>query len=107
MLKYNLYVNGVLMDKFKTLKEVENYIYEKGFYENNVDYVEIKKIKLGGIKKEENKKLKKNSIYKDKTEEIKNYINSLPTREHLFDSFIPGDVKYTILKILESEDKDA
>lgn len=47
MLKYNLYVNGVLMDKFKTLKEVENYIYEKGFYENveNVDYVEVKKIK--------------------------------------------------------------
>lgn len=44
---------------------------------------------------------------KDKIKKTKNYINSLPNKEHLLDSFIYKDVKFKILKILESEDKDA
>lgn len=42
-MKYELYVNGVLWEKFKTLKEVDNFIYEKGFDER-LDFIEVKKI---------------------------------------------------------------
>ena len=42
-MKYELYVNGVLWEKFKTLKEVDNFIYEKGF-DVRLDFIEVKKI---------------------------------------------------------------
>ncbi len=42
-LKYYLYVNGVLWDKFSTLKEVDEFIYKKGFNEA-LDFIEVKKI---------------------------------------------------------------
>lgn len=42
-LKYNLYVNGVLWDKFSTLKEIDEFIFEKGFDER-LDFIEVKKI---------------------------------------------------------------
>ena len=29
MIIYNLYVNGVLYDKFKTIKEIDEFIFEK------------------------------------------------------------------------------
>lgn len=42
-LKYALYVNGVLWDKFRTLKEIDEFIFEKGFDER-LDFIEVKKI---------------------------------------------------------------
>lgn len=42
-MKYELYVNGVLWEKFKTLKQVDKFIYEKGFDER-LDFIEVKKI---------------------------------------------------------------
>jgi hypothetical protein len=36
----------------------------------------------------------------EKVKELKNYINSLPTTQHLLDSFIPKDVKCKILDLL-------
>ena len=41
--KYDLYVNGVLWDKFRTLKEIDEFIFEKGFDER-IDFIEVKKI---------------------------------------------------------------
>ena len=43
MILYNLYVNGVLWDKFKTIKEIDEFIFEKGI-EN--EYIEVKKEKV-------------------------------------------------------------
>lgn len=43
-MKYELYVNGVLWEKFKTLKEIDEFIFEKGFDER-IDFIEVKKIK--------------------------------------------------------------
>lgn len=43
-MKYALYVNGVLWEKFKTLKEIDNFIIEKGFDER-LDIIEVKKLK--------------------------------------------------------------
>ena len=43
-MKYELYVNGVLWEKFKTLKEIDEFIFEKGFDER-LDFIEVKKIK--------------------------------------------------------------
>lgn len=43
-MKYILYVNGVLWEKFKTLKEIDEFIFEKGFDER-IDFIEVKKIK--------------------------------------------------------------
>lgn len=43
-MKYALFVNGVLWEKFKTLKEIDNFIIEKGFDER-LDIIEVKKLK--------------------------------------------------------------
>lgn len=43
-MKYELYVNGVLWEKFKTLKEIDEFIFEKGFDER-IDFIEVQKIK--------------------------------------------------------------
>ncbi len=43
-MQYALYVNGVLWDKFRTLKEIDKFIFEKGFDER-MDFIEVKKIK--------------------------------------------------------------
>ena len=43
-MKYALYVNGVLWDKFRTLKEIDEFIFEKGFDER-LDFIEVRKIK--------------------------------------------------------------
>lgn len=43
-MKYALYVNGVLWEKFKTLKEIDEFIFEKGFDER-IDFIEVKKVK--------------------------------------------------------------
>ena len=40
---YNLYVNGVLWDKFKTIKEIDEFIFEERL-EN--EYIEVKKEKV-------------------------------------------------------------
>ena len=42
-MKYELYVNGVLWEKFKTLKEIDEFIFEKGFDER-IDFIEVKRI---------------------------------------------------------------
>ena len=42
-MKYYLYVNGVLWDKFKTLKELDEYIWEKGIDDRL--HIEVKKMK--------------------------------------------------------------
>ena len=44
-MKYELYVNGVLWEKFKTLKDIDEFIFEKGFDER-IDFIEVKKINL-------------------------------------------------------------
>ena len=41
-MKYGLYVNGVMWDYFKTLKEIDEFIFEKGFDER-IDFIEVKK----------------------------------------------------------------
>ena len=46
-MKYALYVNGVLWDYFKTLKEIDDFIFEKGFDER-LDYIEVKKVRKNG-----------------------------------------------------------
>ena len=43
-MKDALYVNGVLWDKFRTLKEIDEFIFEKGFDER-LDFIEVRKIK--------------------------------------------------------------
>ena len=43
-MKYILYVNGVLWEKFRTLKEIDKCIFEKGFDER-LDFIEVKQIK--------------------------------------------------------------
>lgn len=43
-MKYALYVNGVLWEKFRTLKEIDEFIFEHGFNEA-LDFIEVKKIK--------------------------------------------------------------
>lgn len=40
-MKYALYVNGVLYEKFRTLKEVDSFIFEKQL-EN--EYIQVKRI---------------------------------------------------------------
>lgn len=42
-MKYELYVNGVLWEKFKTLKEIDEFIFEKGFDER-IEFIEVKRI---------------------------------------------------------------
>ena len=44
-MKYALYVNGVMWDYFKTLKEIDEFIFEKGFDER-IDFIEVKSTKL-------------------------------------------------------------
>lgn len=43
-MKYELYVNGVLWDKFKTLKEIDEFIYNHGFDER-LDFIEVRRCK--------------------------------------------------------------
>ena len=43
-MKYIIYVNGVLWEKFRTLKEIDKFIFEKGFDER-LDFIEVKQIK--------------------------------------------------------------
>ena len=43
-MEYELYVNGVLWEKFRTLKEIDEFIFEKGFNQR-IDFIEVKKIK--------------------------------------------------------------
>lgn len=43
-MKYILYVNGVLWEKFRTLKEIDKFIFEKGVDER-LDFIEVKQIK--------------------------------------------------------------
>ena len=42
-MKYALYVNDVLYEKFKTLKEVDEFIFEKGL-DNERFYIQVKRI---------------------------------------------------------------
>lgn len=43
-MKYALYVNGVLREKFRTLKEIDKFIFENDFDER-IDFIEVKKLK--------------------------------------------------------------
>ena len=43
-MEYELYVNGVLWEKFRTLKEIDEFIFEKGF-DQRIDFIEVKEIK--------------------------------------------------------------
>lgn len=60
-MKYALYVNGVMWDYFKTLKEIDEFIFEKGFDER-IDFIEVKKYetKKGGKNAKRNKRKKAN-----------------------------------------------
>lgn len=68
-----------------------------------LDIVDITDLDI--VLKEINSLEEENKQLKNKIRKIKNYINSLPNKEHLLDSFIYKDVKYKILELLESEDK--
>lgn len=39
-MKYALYVNGVLWEKFRTLKEIDEFIFDE-----RIDFIEVKKLK--------------------------------------------------------------
>ena len=41
--KYALFVNGVLWEYFNTIKEIDEYLFEKGL-ENSENYIEVKKV---------------------------------------------------------------
>ena len=43
-MKYALYINGVLYDYFKTIKEIDNYLFDLGIDNSNNYYIEVKKI---------------------------------------------------------------
>lgn len=45
MILYNLYVNGVLWDKFRTLKEIDEYIFEKRLENEYIEVIKEKVIK--------------------------------------------------------------
>lgn len=47
-LKYALYVNGVLYDYFRTIKEIDEYIFENRLDTVDYNYIEIKKVKKYG-----------------------------------------------------------
>lgn len=42
-MKYALYVNGVLYDYFKTVKAIDDYLFEQGIDANKY-YIEVKKV---------------------------------------------------------------
>lgn len=47
-LKYALYVNGVLYDYFRTIKEIDEYIFENRLDTVDYNYIEVKKVKKYG-----------------------------------------------------------
>ena len=56
-MKYNLYINGVWFESFKTLKEIDEYLYKLGFDNSSNDYnIEVKKL-VRRKKKNENDKM--------------------------------------------------
>lgn len=42
--KYALYLNGVLYEKFRTIKEIDEYLFNQGIENNDRYYIEVKKI---------------------------------------------------------------
>lgn len=42
--KYALYINGVLYEKFRTIKEIDEYLFEQGIDMNDSYYIEVRKI---------------------------------------------------------------
>ena len=47
-MKYALYVNGVLYDYFKTIKEIDEYIFENGLDNVDYNYIEVKRVRKNG-----------------------------------------------------------
>lgn len=48
IMKYALYVNGVLYDYFKTIKEIDEYIFENGLDTLDYNYIEVKRVRKNG-----------------------------------------------------------
>lgn len=44
-MKYCLYINGVLWEKFETIKEIDLFLYENNLDCNDNYYIEVKKLR--------------------------------------------------------------
>ena len=44
-MKYRLYINGVWYEDFKTLKEIDQFLFEQGIDNSDKYYIVVKKLK--------------------------------------------------------------